>query len=218
MVIRHARLIALLLVATIAASALASVLWLGADAPFLTVRGKSVLDTRQAALACIGYATLLSLIFDRAARVRRWRRNIVRAGGAFATGWIGVLALILLAQGIAWAQALGHPIAREPALATAAALLVLAKANFLTKSRPAWLNGTTLPLFACDPIVWRRVHRASALRLTAIGVAIILCVILLPAGPALRPIITWLLAIEVGLATLHGLWLGGPSWARRASA
>lgn len=216
MVIRQARLIALLLNATILALALASMVLLGFDTPFLTVPGKGLLDTRGAALTYIGYATLLSLAFDRAARVRRWRRNIVRAGSAFATSWIGALTLIVLMQLIAWAQALGHPIARDPAIAVAVALLVLAKANFLPKSRPAWLNGTTLPLFARDPVVWRRVHRASATRMVAIASVIVLSAALLPAASLLKPLVSWLLAIEFCFATSHGLWLGGLPWARRA--
>ncbi len=222
MAIRQARLIALFLIATIVGLALASVACFGPAAPFFVVRGQHgaerTLNAREAGLSCVGYAVVLSVAFDRAARMRRWRRNIVRAGGAFATGWIGVLALIVLVQSIAWADALGHPVAREGAMASAVAILVLLKANFLPKSRPAWLNGTTLPIFAFDPAVWRRVHRASAFRLTAIACAILLSVAVLPQGSSLKPIVTWLLAIEVGIASLHGLWLGGPPWRRRAPA
>jgi hypothetical protein len=217
MVIRQARLIALLLIATIVASALASMALLGFDTPFLMVEGRGVLNTQQAALTCVGYATLLSLVFDYAARVRRWRRNVVRAGSALAASWIGALTLIVLMQAIAWAGTLGHPIARDPALAVAVALLVLTKANFLPKSRPAWLNGTTLPLFARDPVVWRRVHRASAIRLVAIALVIILSVALLPSASPLKPFVSWLLTVEFCFATLHGVRLGGLPWARRPS-
>lgn len=223
MVIRQARLIALLLIGTVTVLALASVIWFGPDAAFLSIRGagdaaRRTLSTREAALGCIGYAAVLGLIFDRASRVRRWRRNIVRAGTVFATSWIGILALIVMAQMIAWAQALGHPIARESAFAVAVALFALLKANYLPKSRPAWLNGTTLPLFAPQPSVWRRVHRASALRLCAIACGILFCLAALSPGPGLRSAVIWLLAIEVGLATLHGLWLSGPPWSRRTPA
>lgn len=214
MAIRQARLIALLLVVTIALLALASVVWFGADTPFPNGSG---LNTRQAAASSVGYALLLSLVFDRAARMRRWRRNIVRAGSALAAGWIGTLSLILLMQWIAWAEALGHPIARQSALAIAIALVVLAKANFLPKSRPGWLNGTTLPPFASDPLVWRKVHRASAIRLTSIAAGILLCVGCVPGRPDLLPVINWLLAVELALATVHGLWLGGLPWSRGAS-
>jgi len=221
MVLRQARLIALLLLATIAALALASVVWLGPQAPFVTLgHGKTprLLDTRQAALVAVGYALVLSLVFDRAARVRRWRRNIVRAGGAFATAWVGALALILLTQLMGWAQALGHPVAREAAFAAAVALLLLLKANFLPKSRPAWFNGTTLPIFAADPAVWRRVHRASALRLLAIGAAILIAVAAMPSSPLLRPLVTGLLLFELTLATAHGVLLGGLARVRGRTA
>lgn len=216
MVVRQARMIALLMLATIAASALGAVVWFGPNTPFVKMQSGVVLSTACAALTHVGYALLLSLAFDRAARVRRWRRNIVRAGGTFAVTWIGVLTLILVVQSIAWSQALGHPIDREAALATAVALLVLLKANLLPKSRPAWFNGTTLPFFAQDTAIWRRIHHASAIRLAGIAATILLCVALLPGGTTLRPIVGWLLGIEVGIATLHGLWLGGPPWSRSA--
>lgn len=221
MAIRQARLIALLLIATIVVGAVASVLWFGPHAPFLVVHTRAdgalgqQLDTSHAAVALVGYAVLLSFAFDRAARVRRWRRNLVQAGATFATAWISGLTFIVLAQWIAWAEALGHPVAREPAMATGIAFLVLLKANFVPKSRPAWFNGTTLPLFAPNTYVWRRVHRASALRLTVIAGIILSCVVFRSSGLELKLIVSWLLGIEIVLATLHGLWLGGLPWHRR---
>lgn len=194
MALRQARLIAFLLLATIVALALASALWLGPAA-------------HHTALFAVGHAVVLSAVFEGAARVPRWRRNVVRAGSTFATAWVGALALVVLTLLIDWAGAIGRPVAREPALACAVAILVLIKANFLPKSRPAWFNGTTLPIFAADPAVWRKVHRASAWRLVAIGIAILIAAACAPVA-MLRPLATGLLLAELALATLHGLLLG----------
>jgi len=210
--IRQARLIAFLLVGTIAVLGLLSVLWLGPDTSFVVARdhdGRTQfsLTTGHTAVLYTGYAALLSLVFDRIWRLRRWKRNIVRAGGAFAMGWIGGLTLILTSDIIAWVQALGRPVDRDAAFTAVVAMLVLLKANLIPKSRPAWLNGTTLPVFAWNPAVWRHVHRFSAMRLLAIGLSLLVLAILHPPWLDIRSVTVWLLTAEVSLASAHGLWL-----------
>ena len=88
MVIRQTRMIvALLLLAMIIAIALGTVLWLGAS--HLIAIGQHHMGAGRAALTFVSYAAFWSMVFDRATRVRRWRRNMLRAGGVLATSWIG---------------------------------------------------------------------------------------------------------------------------------
>lgn len=212
MAIRQTRIIAFLLVGTITVLGCLSILVLGRDTIFVVARDRAgdvrlSLTAGQAALSYVGYAVLISLAFDRLWRLRRWKRNVIRAGGAFAMGWLGALTLIVTSQIIAWAQVLGRPIDRDAAFAAVVALLILLKANLIPKSRPAWLNGTTLPLFAWDPAVWRHIHRFSAVRLLAIGTCLIALAVAHPAGLDLRSMTVLLLMAEVSVTSAHGLWL-----------
>ena len=205
MVVRQTRLIAALLLATIVAIAGGMVLWLCADHPIAV--GLHNIRAGRAALTFIGYAGLWSFAFDRATRVKRWRRNVLRAGGVLVTSWIGLLVLVLALQMMALAEAVGHPVDRDAGYAAVVAILLLVKANLLPKSRPAWFNGVALPIFAGDPVIWRRVHRASALRLAALGVGTLLVTIVRPPGIEPLPIVMRLLMAELIIASLHGLWL-----------
>ena len=223
MVVRQTRMIALLLVATIIVAGLAAIWWFGPQARFVVAHDRAgnvrfALSSERAAVLYIVYAAGFSLVLDRASRIRRWRRNIVRAGGAFAIGWLGALTLVLASQAMAWAQALGRPIDRDTGFAVAVALIVLLKANLLPKSRPAWFNGTALPLFAPDPVVWRRVHHASALRLTAVAVSILVLAATHPPALDLRSTVLWLLIGEISLATVHARYLSGASCRRAAQS
>lgn len=205
MVIRQTRMMAALLLATIVALAVGMVLWLGVGHPIEV--GRHDIGAGRAALTFVGYAGFWSLVFDRATRVRRWRRNMLRAGGVLATSWIGLLVLVLAMQMITLADAIGRHVDREGAYAAVVATLLLVKANLLPKSRPAWFNGVALPIFAAGPAVWRRVHRASALRLATLGVATLLVAIVRPPGIEPLPIVIRLLMAELAIASLHGLWL-----------
>jgi hypothetical protein len=212
MVVRQTRLIAGMLLATILMIAAGSILWLGWDHSFLVRRdhaGAAVLtlSAGQAAVKFGVWAVLWSFVFDRAARMRRWRRNILRAGGAFAISWIGTLTLILMVQVMAVAETLGHPVAQHRAYLAVIAILILAKANFLPKSRPAWFNGVTFPFVIADPQIWRQVHRWSAYRLSAIGGGALSVACLGPPEADMLPWVIRLLLVEICMASLHGLWL-----------
>lgn len=192
MVLRQARLIALLLLAAILAAAVAS-LWLGAG--------------MRPALWMPADALFWTAVYAAAARVKRWRRNIVRAGNVFAISWVGTLAMILERQVVALAQAAGHPVDGRGALAVLIGGLLLLRANQLPKSRPAWFNGVTLPPFAPDPAVWRRIHRASAFRLVGIALFIFGALAVGPPGSSPLPFAMALLVAELVACSLHGLWL-----------
>ena len=209
MVVRQARLTARLLLATIAALACWSLFHFGPHHLLPPLRpGGAPQPVWQASLLYPGLALFWTLAFEAAMRLRRWRRNLARAGNVFATAWIGAMALILAAQGTALADALGYRVDRSATLAAVIGLILLYRANLLPKSRPAWFNGVALPVFATSSQVWRRVHHASAFRLIAIGLAALALAILKPAGVDPLPIIGWLLGIELLLASAHALWLG----------
>jgi hypothetical protein len=222
MVLRQARLTARLLLATIAVLALWSLLHFGPDHLLPPrIRGGVAAEPMpvwEAALRFPGNALLWSLIYENAGRVKRWRRNIVRAGNVFATTWISTMTLVLAMQVITLATALGYGIDRGSAFATVIGVLLLFRANVLPKSRPAWFNGIALPIFASRSDVWRRVHRASSVRV--IGIAI-LCFALAAFAPAgmdpLQPIMLLLLA-ELVVASAHGLWLGSTTRATEPAA
>lgn len=209
MVVRQARLTAYLLLATIIALAAWSLLHFGPDYPLPPdfPRG-SPQPVWRAALLYPAWALSWTLICEAAARARRWRRNLVRAGNVFATAWMGSMTLILAGQATLLARALGYQVDRSAALAFVIGLILLFRANLLPKSRPAWFNGVALPVFAGNSDVWRRVHRASAVRLIAIALAALALAIFRPAG--LDPLTTtgWLLIAELIIASGHGLWLG----------
>lgn len=209
MVVRQARLTARLLLATIFALALWSLLRFGPD-QILPGRltGSAGEPVWRAALRYPGAALLWTLVYEAAARVPRWRRNIVRAGNVFATAWVGTTTLILAAQATALAAASGYPIDRSATLAVVIALLLLFRANLLPKSRPAWFNGVALPVFAGRSDVWRRVHHASALRLIAVAGVALLLAFVRPAGLEPLRAIGLLLFAELVIASAHGLWLG----------
>jgi hypothetical protein len=210
----------MLMLATILAIALGSVLWLGASYPFLAKRNAdgnivSVMTTGRVALMCGGNALFWFGLCEWALRVRRWRRNIIRAGGVFATSWIGSLTLVLAIQVMALADVIGRPFDHHRAFAVVVAVLLLFKANLLPKSRPGWFNGVTLPLFVRDPDIWRRVHRASAIRIAVVGAATLLMA--LASEPDPLPIVMRLLMAELCGATLHGIWLGRRAGHKRAA-
>jgi hypothetical protein len=212
MVLRQARLTARLLLLTIAALALWSLLYLGPDhlLPGRAAAGETAapVPVWQAAIRYPAHALVWSMIYEASTRVRRWRRNLIRAGNVFATTWISTLTLILAIQLLMLAPALGYDIDRGSALAAVIGVLLLFRANVLPKSRPAWFNGIAFPIFASRTDVWRRVHRASAIRLTGIALVALLLAAFAPAcvNPV-RPIVLLLLA-ELVIASVHGLWLG----------
>jgi hypothetical protein len=209
MVVRQARLTARLLLATIFALALWSLLRFGPE-HLLPARlpGGAPEPVWRAALRYPGAALLWTFLYEAAARRPRWRRNIVRAGNVFATAWIGTMTLILAIQATALAAASGYPVDRSAALSAVIGLLLLFRANLLPKSRPAWFNGVALPVFAGRSDVWRRVHRASAWRLIGIAAVALLLAAVRPAGiDPLYPI-TLLLLAELIAASAHGWVLG----------
>jgi hypothetical protein len=209
MVVRQARLTTRLLLATIVALALWSLLHFGTDHLLPPARpGAALQPVWHTALLYPGFALLWTLVCETAVRVRRWRRNMVRAGNVFASAWVGTMTLILAAQGTLLANALGCEVDRGRALAAVIGLILLYRANLLPKSRPAWFNGVALPVFATSSDVWRRVHRASAIRLIVIGLAALALAVLRPAGVDPLRAIGWLLAAELAFASGHGLWLG----------
>jgi hypothetical protein len=209
MVVRQARLTAQLLLATIVALAAWSLLHFGPEYPLTPHSpGGAPQPVWRAALLYPAWGLLWTLVCEAAARARRWRRNVVRAGNVLATAWVGTTTLILAAQATLLARALGWEIDRSAALAAVIGVILLYRANLLPKSRPAWFNGVALPVFAGNSDVWRRVHRASAVRLAVIALAALALAIFRPAG--VDPLTTtgWLLAAELIIASGHGLWLG----------
>lgn len=212
MVLRQARLTARLLLATIAVIALWSLFHFGPDHLLPHRIGGGIagepMPVWEAALRFPGIALFWSILYRGAARVPRWRRNIVRAGNVFATTWISTMTLVLAMQVITLAAATGFDIDRGSAFAAVIGVLLLFKANVLPKSRPAWFNGIALPIFASRTDVWRRVHRASAIRMIGIALVCLLLAAFAPAGTdPIRPITVLLLA-ELVIASAHGLWLG----------
>lgn len=213
MVYRQTRLTARLLFATIVALAVLALLHLGADhlVPGRVRPGGAVADPLpvwQAMLRTVLMALLWMLVHEQAARVRKWRRNILRAGGVFATSWLGSLTLILAIQIMQLASALGYDVLWMRGYAAVVGVLLLFRANLLPKSRPAWFNGVAFPVFAGRADIWRQVHCASALRLLAIGIVSLLLAALAPDGVDSLGIIIMLLLAELALATAHALWLG----------
>ena len=208
MVLRQARLTAHLLLATIAALALWSLLHFGPDHILPGRQPGGDIPVWQAALRFPGMALVWTIVYQASARVPRWRRNIVRAGNALAAAWVSTMALILALQVLTLAAALGYDIDRQSAFAALLGLLLLYRANALPKSRPAWFNGIALPIFASRDDVWRRVHRSSAWRLVAIAIVALLLAALSPPGIDAVGTILLLLLIELIVASLHGLWLG----------
>jgi hypothetical protein len=212
MVLRQTRLTARLLFATILALGGFILLYLGPD-HLLPIRpnpdgSTMMLPAWQAVLRTCLVSSLMMLAHEQASRVKRWRRNVIRAGGVFATSWLGSLTLTLAIQIMQLAQALGYEIDRGSGYATVIGVIILFRANLLPKSRPAWFNGVALPIFASRTDVWCRVHRASAIRLLAIGIGALALAAFAPRGfDPVQPIILLLLA-ELALSTLHALWLG----------
>lgn len=208
MVVRQARLTARLLLATIVALALWSLLHFGPEHLLPSRRpGGAPMPVRQAALLFPGIALLWILVCETAARARRWRRNLVRAGSVFATAWIATPALILAGQATLLASGFGLAVDRSASLTAVIGVILLFRANLLPKSRPAWFNGVALPVFAADPHIWRRVHRAAALRLLGLGATAFLLAAAAPTGLDPLATIGWLLAAELLIASAHGLWL-----------
>ncbi len=213
MVYRQTRLTARLLFATIVGLAALALIHLGPDHLIpgrVRAEGQAgpPVPVWQGSLRACLLGLLWMLAHEQAARVRKWRRNIVRAGGVFATSWLGSLTLILAIQIMQLASSYGYEIDAGRGYGTVVGVLVLFRANLLPKSRPAWFNGVAFPVFAGRADIWREVHRASALRLLAIGIVILALCAFAPAGVDLIGIIMMLLLLELALATAHALWLG----------
>jgi hypothetical protein len=209
MVVRQARLIARLLLATIVALAGWSLLHFGPDhllPPRLA--GGAPMPVWREALLYPGMALLWTLACEVAARSRRWQHNILRAGNVFATAWISTTTLILAGQATTLAAGLGMAVNRSAALAAVIGFILLFRANLLPKSRPAWFNGVALPVFAGNSEVWRRVHRPAAFRLIGIAAVAFLLAADPPAGVDPLAATGWLLLAELIIASAHGLWLG----------
>jgi hypothetical protein len=216
--LRTARLTAWGLVLTVILVGIGCVIAFGEDAPFprrfdgsadgVAVwwpTGAVMIATMVQAVLSAGVHALIL------ARGRRWRRNLVRAGGYFAISWVTGPVLMLAFQLMGIAAKLGY---RPDAIATVATIIgaiLLFKANMLTKSRPGWFNGLVFPPFARRDDVWRRVHRASAWRGAAIGFAFLL----LPwahvsgAGHAMstRDLMIALLVADLAIGTAHAILL-----------
>lgn len=213
MAFRQTRLIARIVCAAILIVALAGTLILGDDKVMqvgsrTAAEGGRELSVTAAALLYSAYGLAWYFAHAQAARVKRWRRNILRAGGVFATSWIGSLTLILAIELMGFAAAAGYAVDRKAGYAAVIGMIVLVRANQLPKSRPAWFNGVALPVFASRPEVWRMVHRQSALRLLGIGLVAIGLAAIRPQGlDPVKPVLA-LLLLELAIATVHALWLG----------
>jgi uncharacterized membrane protein len=222
LVLRQTRLTARLLFATILVLAAFMLAYFGPD-HLIEGRAKpgrepNLFPAWQMVLRTCLVATVTMLAHEQAARVKRWRRNIIRAGGVFATSWIGSLALALLVQSMQIAQGLGFDPDRSTGYAAALGLLILFRANLLPKSRPAWFNGVALPIFASRADIWCKVHRLAAIRLLVIGLAALGLAAFAPADvDPVQPIVILLFA-ELALSTLHALWLGATTGPRKETA
>ena len=222
MVLRQTRLTARLLFGTILALAAFTLLQFGPDHLVPGRPGPDgtpiLLPAWQAVIRTCLVATLMMLAHEQASRVKRWRRNIIRAGGVFATSWIGSLTLTVAIQIMQLAEAFGYAVNRGTGYGTVIGVLILFRANLLPKSRPAWFNGVALPIFASRTDVWCKVHRASAVRLMIIGLGALALAAFAPRGvDPVGPIIVLLLA-EVALSTLHALWLGATTSPKKETA
>ena len=207
--LREAQALATLLQATTVALAIASVAWLGADYPLVTLRNGTVhLNAAEAGLIFSAMAVLYSLVYKRLSRVRRWRRNLVHAGGGLATSWVGTLLLVLSKQVFALAAAAGQDVDERRCFAVVVGLLLLWRANLMPKSRPGWFNGVALPVFAPDALRWRIVHRYAAIRLVIIGLVGITLAFSTTPGTDVVNIFVALLIAELVIANGHALLLG----------
>jgi hypothetical protein len=126
MVFRQTRLTARLLYATILSVEAASLLYFGPD-HLLQSRhdGAPALTVLQSAIRTALTGLLMMLAHEQAARVKRWRRNIMRAGGVFATSWLGGLALALAIQVMRLAGALGYSVDQGAGYATVIGVILL---------------------------------------------------------------------------------------------
>jgi hypothetical protein len=210
MVLRQTRLAARILCAIILILALGSIVTFGADHPFPIGRGGADMSVPMAEghFRLLTSAFIIMFAYEQAARVRRWRRNLIRAGGVFATSWLGGLLLIIALQVMGAASAAGFDYDRGSIFCAVIGTLLIIRADQLPKSRPAWFNGIAFPVFASRHDVWRRVHKASALRLLAIGLFAIGMAMFGSGGIDPMAIVIRLLLAELALATLHALFLG----------
>jgi len=210
MVLRRTRLVARVLCGIILALWVAAILYLGPDHPFPKINGGQPTEVplAQAAFRSFLVVVLLMLAYEHAARVRRWRRNLIRAGGVFATSWLGGLLIVIAFQLLSFAEIAGYDIDRNALFASLIGTLLIIRADQLPKSRPAWFNGIALPIFAARADVWRRVHKASALRLLAIGILAIGLAAFGTGDTDPMRLVMGLMLLELVLATGHALWLG----------
>ncbi len=125
----------------------------------------------EGALLPPAIATFLTLVFSFLPRLDPRRANYVSFRGAYVALCTGIVAFVLLVQGLLAAIQLGHPLALGRLLPVGVGLLIAAVGLVLPRLRPNWVAGIRTPWTLEDDRVWDATHRFGGKLFVVCGLA-----------------------------------------------
>lgn len=157
------------------------------------------------ALALLGSFALLPAVDPRG-------QNLRRSGAPFLTGWIGVLAILALAQALVSLTAAGviapsfdeGPHGRILTLGLAA--LFIALGNVMPKARSNWFVGVRTPWSLSSEYAWEKSQRLGGRLLVAVGLAGAVAAFILPWQGALAVVTGGAILAAIASVAMSYVW------------
>lgn len=151
---------------------------------------------------------LLSLIFAVAPRFERRRDNLQRSGNAYATFWIGSLAILLVAHAVIIASALGMALSIPRGLTAVLGLFLMVTGNVASRIRPNGIMGVRTPWTRASDRIWAKTHRVFGWASVLLGLGLVALAVA-NAAPAIMvsAIVGGVVAISLGsIAYSYWAW------------
>lgn len=147
-----------------------------------------------------------SLIFAVAPRFERRRDNLERSGNAYATFWIGSLAILLVAHAVIIASALGMALSIPRGLTAVLGLFLLATGNVASRIKPNGIMGVRTPWTRASDRIWAKTHRVFGWASVLLGLGLVALAIA-NAAPAIlvSAVVGGIVAISLG-SVVYSYW------------
>lgn len=123
-------------------------------------------------------AAFATAVFALAPRLERSRANLRKSRQAYAVFWVGIIAMLALAQAVIVLNALGVRLDVARGLAAALGAFLVATGNVLPKTRPNAVFGVRTPWTLASERVWTRTHRLYGWASVMLGLVLIALAVL----------------------------------------
>ena len=156
-------------------------------------------------------AAVVTLLMALAPRIEPRRFNLAASAKLYATGWIGAMLLLAIAQAMIVTNALFRPVDGRATIIAALSVLFIVMGNYFGKTRSNFFAGIRTPWTLSSDLSWEKTHRLGGKLFIATG-AITLAILVI-AGSALAMMIflpLLLATIVVSVAMSYVYWKRDP--------